>query len=370
MKALWLFPLLVVLLSCERSDPAPAPTPAPTPTSEPTATPVPTPTPIPPPPLGPGMYKVGTDIQPGIYVVRSWDCHLERLRALAGPTYRYYPLASFYSSHILSSQLDSQFYVEVRADDDYFRTDCEVIPLAAWPVPDKPYTVLESGIYLVGRDILPGIYYGYESWNGGDVFFSCPWTRLSGVTGEPSRDYIEDWKDRRRRSWGDDERQRVVYVVVQPSDYALHTSCLLTLTGLAHVPTPTPKPTAEPWPTREAIDLATTDRAPLLVVVRNDSTHGITIEAFTNFSIGLSRLSLVVNDNDYERCSKIIQRFHANVYRLYCPTIGNHIRDHETVKHISAFVRKGSTVTELKLTCGKNRLSSMWKSVFACNWPE
>ena len=114
MKALWLFPLLVVLLSCERSDPAPAPTPAPTPTSEPTATPVPTPTPIPPPPLGPGMYKVGTDIQPGIYVVRSWDCHLERLRALAGPTYRYYPLASFYSSHILSSQLDSQFYVEVR----------------------------------------------------------------------------------------------------------------------------------------------------------------------------------------------------------------------------------------------------------------
>ena len=205
MKALWLFPLLVVLLSCERSDPAPAPTPAPTPTSEPTATPAPTPTPILPPPLGPGIYKVGTDIQPGIYVVRSWDCHLERLRTLAGPTYRYYPLASFHSSRLLSSQLGSQFYVEVRADDDYFRTDCEVIPLASWPVPDKPYTVLERGIYLVGRDILPGIYYGYSHW---------------ALTGEPSRDYIEGWKERRYRRWGDDERQRAVYVVVQP-DVAL-----------------------------------------------------------------------------------------------------------------------------------------------------
>lgn len=371
MKALWLFPLLVVLLSCERSAPTPTSQPTatltPTPTSQPTATPLPTPTP--PLPLGPGMYKVGADIQPGIYVVRSWNCHLERLRTLAGPTYDYYPLASFYSSRLLSSELGSHFYVEVRADDDYFRTECEVTPLAAWPVPDKPYTVLEAGVYLVGRDILPGIYYGYESWNGGDVFTGCPWTRLSGVTGEPSRDYIEGWKERRYRGWGEDERQRVVYVVVQPSDYALRTWCSLTLTGLAHVPTPTPRPTAVPWPTREAIDLSTTDRAPLLVVIRNDHTHGITIEAVTNVSFGLSRLRVVV-DHDRGGCSNVIQRFYANVYQLFCFGGISDIRDHETVKHISAFVRKGSTVTEFEFTCEKNRLSSMWKSVFACNWPE
>ena len=171
MKALWLFLLLIVLLSCERSDPAPTSTstPEPTataiPTSTSTPTSTPTPTPVPQPPLGPGVYTVGTDIQPGVYAGRGRKCHLERLRALAGPTQLYSPLGSFISLH-----LPSQLYIEVKADDDYFRTDCDVIPLAAWPAPEKPYDVLESGMYLVGRDILPGIYLGQERWKRVQTF--------------------------------------------------------------------------------------------------------------------------------------------------------------------------------------------------------
>ena len=375
MKALWLFPLLIILLSCERTDPAPTPTstPEPTSTATPTFTPTPTPTPVPQPPLAPGVYKVGTDIQPGVYVGRGRKCHLERLRALAGPTQLHYPLGSFISLH-----LPSQLYIEVKADDDYFRTDCEVIPLAAWPAPEKPYHVLESGVYLVGRDILPGIYVGQERWNGSDVFESCSWTRLRSVTGIPLEDSIANEESGMRRPWLHYERQRNAYVEVQQSDYALHTRCQLTLTELADVPTPTPVPT----PTREAIDLVTTQRAPLLVVLQNVGGYDdISVEVVSGVDLRPFNLLVLFDDNRDNRCFNTgriypnsTDRVSANgQYRLHCAGRDDFPRgDHETFTRVSAFAQEGdgANAPVVELTCEKNRLSSTRISVFACNWIE
>ena len=348
MKALWLFPLLIVLLSCERSDPAPTststpePTASATPTSTPSPTPTPTPTPVPQPPLGPGVYKVGTDIQPGVYAGRGRKCHLERLRALAGPTELYYRLGSFISLH-----LPSQLYIEVKAGDDYFRTDCEVIPLAAWPAPEKPYDVLESGMYLVGRDILPGIYLGQERWNGSDIQEPCRWTRLRSVTGIPLNDSIANEESGKRRPWHDHERQRNAYLEVQQSDFALHTRCQLTITELADVPTPTPVPTATPWPTREAIDLVTTQRAPLLVILRKGRRYGtIAVEVVSRVYMRPFRLDVFLDDNRDNSCTNVdriyassTDRVSANGgYRLLCVGRDDFLRgDHENFKRVSAF---------------------------------
>ena len=377
MKALWLFPLLIVLLSCERTDPAPTPTSTPEPTATTIPTSTPTPTPVPQPPLGPGVYKVGADIQPGVYAGRGRKCYMERLRALAGPTQLYSPLGSF-----ISFYLPSQLYIEVKADDYYFRTDCEVIPLAAWPAPEKPYDVLESGMYLVGRDILPGIYIGQERWNGSDIFESCSWTRLRSVTGIPSKDLIANEDSAKHRPWHDHERQRVAYVEVQKSDYALYTRCQLTLTELADVPTPTPVPTATPWPTREAIDLMTTQRAPLLVVLQNDGSYGaISVEVVSRVYLRPFRLRVIFDDNRDNRClnpdriyPNSTDRVSANgQYRLHCFGSDDFPRGgHETFTRVSAFAKEdgGVNASEVELTCEKNRLSSTWMSVFACNWIE
>ena len=375
MKALWLFPLLVVLLSCERSDPTPTPTSTPEPTATAIPTSTPTPTPVPQPPLGLGVHKVGTDIQPGVYAGRGRKCHLERLRALAGPTQLYYPLGSFISLH-----LPSQLYIEVKANDDYFRTDCEVIPLAAWPAPEKPYDVLEPGMYLVGRDILPGIYAGQERWNSSDIQEPCRWTRLRSVTGISSKDSIANEDSGKRRPWHDHERQRNAYVEVQQSDYALHTRCLLTLTGLADVPTPVP--TATPWPTREAIDLVTTQRAPLLVVLRNVGSDGaISVEVVSGVDLGPFSLLVIFDDNRDNHCfntdsiyANSTDRVSANGhFHLHCEGLDDLPRgDHETFTRVSALAHEGGGVhaPAVELTCEKNRLSSTRMSVFACNWVE
>ena len=376
MKALWLFPLLIVLLSCERTDPAPTPTSTPEPTATAIPTSTPTPTPIPQPPLGPGVYKVGAEIQPGVYAGRGRKCHLERLRALAGPTELYYPLGSFISLH-----LPSQLYIEVKADDDYFRTDCEVIPLAAWPAPEKPYDVLESGMYLVGRDILPGIYVGQERWNGSHLFEACRWTRLRSVTGIPLKDSIENEESGEHRPWHQIEWQRNAYVEVQQSDYVLHTRCQLTLTGLADFPTPEPPPT--PWPTREAIDLVTTQRAPLLVVLRNVDSHGtISVGVVSGVDLGPNSLLVLFDDSRDNHCYNT-DSIYANStdrvptngqYRLLCfgPDVSFMRGDHETFTRVTALAMEGGAVNarEVELTCEKNRLSSTRMSVFACNWVE
>ena len=84
--------------------PEPAATPEPMPTAEPTAPP----TPEPELSLDPGTYKVGTDIQPGIYAGRAGidilnSCNWQRLSGAGGTL----------EEVIAIEIVQGQFYVEV-----------------------------------------------------------------------------------------------------------------------------------------------------------------------------------------------------------------------------------------------------------------
>ncbi len=192
--------------------PTPEPTSTPTPTPAPTATPTPTPTPTPEPKLslGPGMYQVGTDIAPGIYaglvgtdVLDS--CYWARLSGASGD----------FSEIIANDNAMGQFYVEIQPADKYFEVRCKVTSLADWTFPSAPLSEIGPGMYLVGRDIAPGIYSGKA---GTDVLDSCYWARLSGVSGNLN-DIIAN-----------DNAVGQYYINVRASDYALQTGCELRLT--------------------------------------------------------------------------------------------------------------------------------------------
>ena len=194
---------------------APEPTPAseltvtsePTPTLEPTAMPEPTATPR--PGFNPGTYQVGIDILPGIYAGKAGagpldSCYWERLAGVSGD----------FSDLIANDNPSGQFYVEVLGTDAYFKTNCAIIPINAWPMPDAPLSRIEPGTYLVGRDIVPGTYHGEA---GTGLLDSCYWERLSGVSGEFS-DLITN-----------DNPVGSYFVTVQDSDFALSTACELEL---------------------------------------------------------------------------------------------------------------------------------------------
>ena len=178
------------------------PTPAPTATVEPT--------PEPKLSLNPGMYQVGSDIQPGIYAGLTGtdifdSCYWARLSGASGDF-----------SEILSNEnAIAQFYVEIQPSDRYFKVDCEVTPLKDWPTPAEPSSEIEPGTYLVGRDITPGTYRGMT---GTDVMNSCYWARLSGLSGDMDQLIANE------NAIGS------YFVSVEPSDFALHTACRLTLT--------------------------------------------------------------------------------------------------------------------------------------------
>ena len=197
--------------------PAVAPTSPPTPKLTPTAKPaLPTvaptssPTPETRSTLNPGMYQVGSDIRPGIYVglagTEVFDsCYWARLSGASGGL----------SDLNANDNARGQFYVEVQPTDKFFRVRCEVTPLEDWPAPTEPLSEIGPGTYLIGRDIAPGIYVGLA---GTEVFDSCYWARLSGVSGDLS-DLNANGNARGQ-----------FYVEVQPSDYALNTRCTLKLT--------------------------------------------------------------------------------------------------------------------------------------------
>ena len=123
-----------------------------------------------------GTYRVGSDIQPGIYAGNPGSeagdsCYWERLSGASGE------LGDIISNDIARGQ----FYVEVKSTDSYFTVGCEVTPLAEWPVPSQPLSEIGTGMYIVGRDIAAGIYAGNPGSEAGD---SCYWERLSGASGE------------------------------------------------------------------------------------------------------------------------------------------------------------------------------------------
>ena len=197
-------------------------TPTPLPTSTPTATPTPLPTstptatPTPKLSLDPGTYKVGTDIQPDIYVGRTGtgvfdSCYWARLSGATGD----------FDEIIANGTPVGQFYVEIKATDSYFQTGCEITPIGDWPKPTEALTKVEAGMYMVGRDIAHGIYAGFadEGLSG-----SCYWARLSNALGDIDGVLTN----------GNAEGQ--FYVEIQDTDAYFETGC--EITALAEWPSP------------------------------------------------------------------------------------------------------------------------------------
>ena len=167
------------------------------------------PTPEPKTSLGPGMYQVGNDIQPGVYAGLAdtdafGSCYWARLSGASGD----------FSELISNENAIGQFYVEIKPDDRYYKVDCEITPLDDWPTPVEPLSEIEPGLYLVGRDIKPGTYRGKA---GTDALSSCYWARLSGLSGDFGHLIAND------------NATGQFFVTVTPSDLALSTSCKLTL---------------------------------------------------------------------------------------------------------------------------------------------
>ena len=195
------------------SAPTPTPTaaPIPTPTAVPAPAPAPTAAPIPLPKSGfsPGTYRVGSDIQPGMYAGKVGtsvldSCYWERLSGVSGE----------FSDIIANDNAVGQFYIKVLSTDTYLKIGCDIAPLDEWPAPAELLSDIDSGTYLIGRDIVPGTYRGEA---GAGALDSCYWARLSGVSGTFS-DIIAN-----------DNANGVFYVSVKATDIALSTACALKL---------------------------------------------------------------------------------------------------------------------------------------------
>ena len=151
-----------------------------------------------------GTYRVGEDIQPGIYAGRtrggSDTCYWARLKGVSGEL----------SDIVANDNAIGQFYVDVRNTDKYFQVNCRITPLDEWPTPDAPIVQVDPGTYLVGRDIVAGTYRGKA---GTDTLDSCYWARLRGLSGELD-DVIAN-----------EIATGQYFVSVQRTDYAFRTDC-------------------------------------------------------------------------------------------------------------------------------------------------
>ena len=181
-----------------------------TPTEAPTSTPQPTSTPEPAATENPylisiGTHIVGTDIEPGIYFGVAGDslfgsCYWARQKDLSGDL----------DSIIANDNAIGQYYIEIKETDYAFETACGLTKLEGVPEPTEFKRELDVGIYIVGRDIEPGLYKGQA---GEDIMESCYWARLSGVSG----------------GFGDiitnDNATGQFFIQVSSSDFALQVNC-------------------------------------------------------------------------------------------------------------------------------------------------
>ena len=164
-----------------------------------------------------GTHKVGDDIAPGLYVgkagIDSLDsCYWARLSGASGD----------FDDLLANENAIGQFYIDVQPSDEYLQVNCFVMHIDDWPVPAQPLTVLEPGTYIVGRDIIPGIYAGRT---GTNAFDSCYWARLSGASG--------DFDD----LLANENAIGQFYIDVRPSDKYLQVSCPVTHIDEWPVPT-------------------------------------------------------------------------------------------------------------------------------------
>ena len=119
-----------------------------------------------------GTHLVGSDIAPGVYVGQATEgvlCTWQRLNSLRGDS----------KSIIAVNEHKGQFYVEILSDDFAFETNCQLSPIESIPARAELSKTVPAGMYMVGRDIAPGLYKG-EAPTGS----SCDWKRLSGLTGD------------------------------------------------------------------------------------------------------------------------------------------------------------------------------------------
>ena len=177
-----------------------------TPTLTPRLTLTPSPTSTADKVVKPGMHLVGTDIQPGLYVgdagdVSVWDgCLWERLSSLSGEE----------GSRLGGRFHSGLYYVEVVDTDKAFKTTCELLPIDQVPKRAELLTTLPAGMYLLGRDIGPGIYRGQAS-----VDDTCDWMRLADARGRVSGD----------RFLGYGVERTHFLIEVLPTDFALLVNC-------------------------------------------------------------------------------------------------------------------------------------------------
>ncbi len=172
-------------------------TPKPTNTPEPTNTPTATPNPN----LIPsGTHLIGTEMRPGLYKGQEEGCYWERLKDLSGS----------FDAIIANGNADGQFYVSINETDAAFTSSCSVLLLNPLPEPALEFPqVITQGMYLVGIDIKPGIYFSKEE--------GCYWERLKDLSGD-FNGIISNGN-----SYGQ------FYVKLKENDYAFSISCEATL---------------------------------------------------------------------------------------------------------------------------------------------
>ena len=120
----------------------------------------------------PGTHLVGRGITPGVYVGEAEEgkfCTWKRLDSLKGD------LQSIQAFDVH----EGLFYVEVLEEDSAFATSCQLRPLEQEPARAELLASVSVGLFMVGRDIAPGLYKGVA-----EMGSSCRWERLNALTGE------------------------------------------------------------------------------------------------------------------------------------------------------------------------------------------
>lgn len=189
-------------------------TPQPTETESPSepSTPISTSTIPPEAIIEPGLYEIGMgegQLAPGVYFASGPECAWERRSGTSGAM----------SEVLASAGPLPRFYVEILDTDTAFRLKwCPMAPLDQVPAPAEMVLPIWPGVYIVGRDIEPGLYQGYGE--------NCYWERLSGLTG--SYELVID----------NDRPDGQFYANIQESDMAFYLRAC-SMMPLSQIPEPT-----------------------------------------------------------------------------------------------------------------------------------
>ena len=159
--------------------------------------------------LPPGLYIVGKDIAPGLYVGMGGYGQLDFCY------WARYKNADTNDVHNILGNANNygKFYIRVKETDYALKTTCPITYLGTVTAHQGQYpTTIAPGTYLVNVDIRPGTYQGHA---GNTLESACYWARLKDVDGRL------DSVIKNGNMQGD------FTVVVDQNDFALQTSCQL-----------------------------------------------------------------------------------------------------------------------------------------------